>query len=524
MVYVNENYYEAIRGNNLRTAWAGTITLTSGDVITFDMSNIKSGTGELTMRCSSDSSIDLGGGYASELVLSLKKMDLDRYLLIDGVINLTASIIQHVEYSTWGDVADYTWGSMGTDHWGDTEGDVVYTIPMGLYIIKEAMRTSDSVKITAYDNMIKLDKDLPATFTEATRTAYDWLMIACTDCGLTLGMNRNDVRELPNGNRTMELANVNTEVKTYRDMIIQLAVAVCAVAVIDRAGRLVLTPYTMYLADEIGADFRYSSEFSEYQSYYTGLYATFQDENVTEYHRNVPEVDDTGLVIDIGANSFLQITDETKRKNAGQEIIDGLAGIKFVPFNVTMPFNPAYEPMDALKFVDNQTEVEDIAPITKVVFKINDKMQILCVGENPALNEVSTRENKAIDRISDDTYSGDVFWMAMDNAPVGSAATIVADTPTKIGEALFYAPKDKSMLAIAYTATFDLDDIALVRVYVYVDATLVYVTEDNLFPNENTLTVTTGYELDGKGSHSSSVYLELTDGTDPYEDVDTENF
>ena len=512
MVYVNDYYPAAIHGSNLQMEWSGVITLKNGSEIPFDMSNIKSGTGELTMRCSSDSSIDLGGGYASEFVVSLKKLDIDRYLLIDGIIELQCTVIQQVPGMTWGDIGLYAWDAVSSQTWGGSHA-FSYEVPMGLYIIKEAMRTSDSVKITAYDFMILLDKDLPSSFTEASRTVYDWLELVGTACGIGIGNAREDLRRLPNGNRIMDFGKTNADVKTYRDLVIQLASAVAAVAVIDRAGQLVFRTYETYAQDGVSASDRYSSEFSEYQSYYTGLYATYLDENVTEYHRNTAEQEDTGLVVNLGINPFLQITTEAKRKAAGQAIIDSLKDRKYVPFKVNMPFNPAYEPMDMLRFYENQTEFDDIAPVTKLVFRVNDKMQISCGGENPALNEVSTRESKAIERVSSDLYSSDVFWMVMDNAPEEATVTVPADTPTKIGEALFYAKEDLSMIQIAYTATYLLEKTTLVEIEVFVDEVSVYKTKENQFPEENRISVTTGAEVSGKESHKVEVYVTVTEAT-----------
>ena len=178
-----------------------------------------------------------------------------------------------------------------------------------------------------------------------------------------------------------------------------------------------------------------------------------------------------------------------------------------------MPFNPAYEPMDMLRFYENQTEFDDIAPVTKLVFRVNDKMQISCGGENPALNEVSTRESKAIERVSSDLYSSDVFWMVMDNAPEEATVTVPADTPTKIGEALFYAKEDLSMIQIAYTATYLLEKTTLVEIEVFVDEVSVYKTKENQFPEENRISVTTGAEVSGKESHKVEVYVTVTEAT-----------
>jgi hypothetical protein len=185
-----------------------------------------------------------------------------------------------------------------------------------------------------------------------------------------------------------------------------------------------------------------------------------------------------------------------------------------------MPFNPIYEPMDIIQFSQNQSGLSDIAPITALTFRINGKMDISCGGANPALQESKSKEAKAIDNVSSGNNGVD-FFMVMNNSPEDAAVTILHDTPTRIGDVLFFATKDRSMLNIAYTATFELDITALVRVYLYLDAfpedetpgTPIYVTEENMWPYENRLTVTTGHELEGRDSHELAVYLEVTEST-----------
>ena len=139
-------------------------------------------------------------------------------------------------------------------------------------------------------------------------------------------------------------------------------------------------------------------------------------------------------------------------------------------------------------------------------------MDISCGGENPALQEAVSKETRAVESISNG-FSFNDFWMVMDNAPEENSLTVQADTPTKIGEALFYAREDLSMIQIAYTATYTLEQTTLVEAEVFVDETSVYKTQENQLPEENRITVTTGYELSGKGSHKVEVYLTVTEAT-----------
>ena len=489
MYYPENGYIDAIEGRNLRKEWRGSILLKSGSTISFDKTKIKEETGDLTLQCSSGSAIEIGTVYAGVLNLQFKNLNVDRYALIDGIITLYSEIIRV----------------------GETE--TVYTIPMGKYIIKESMQTRDIIKITAYDRMILLDKELPATMDTDAKTPYAWIATACQACGVTLGTSRWDLYDMPNGQVTVKFANSNTENKTWRDVVSEATSMLGANAMMDRDGNLAVRRYSRYPKDAITSGWRYNSDFSDYQSYYTGIYLSYREGGVQDYQTNASSAaEDTGLSYDLGYNAFLQIDDDTTRRAILKVIIDSQKDLNFAPFTVSAPLNPCYDLMDTLMFYDNQADEEnDIAPITTIVYRVGGKMELRCGGENPALQEVRSRENKAIENIDSgsNAYYSDHFFMAVGSAPA-SAATLTEGTATKVGELLFNAQEELVTVQIAYTATYVLSADAAVEAEIFMDEDSVYTVSDSQHSGQNTLAVVTGYDFNGKGSHNVSVYLTVT--------------
>ena len=514
MINVSEIYHDIIRGNNLQAEWSGTITLTDETEYTFTSANIDAGSGSIRLSCCPSSEIGIGYAYLGEFTAKMKNLGVDRYRLKDAVISLIAVVKSMGRVRTWEDASAFTWNDLSTHTWGEAAHgiDVDFTFPMGAYRVDEAMRSNDAIKIVCYDFMQNFDKKL-GTIDGTARLPYDWLTMACTACGVELATPMTEIRRMPNGNRLMKFSNASNNMETWRDLIAELAAALGANAMMDRTGKLMVRGYSKIVSDAVCDDFRYSSQFSDYQSYYTGITLTFKEGGVQDYQRNTATAEeDTGLSYDLGSNAFLQITDTSARQRAIKQIIDAHKDLKYAPFKISMPFNPVYELMDVLQFAGNQAQMDDIAPITSITFRIGGKMDVSCGGENPALQDSRSKDAKAIDTVSSGNNGFD-FWMAMNNAPADNAVTIQKNTPTKVGEALFYATKDLSMLAIAYTAAFELSETVLAKAYVYADQTLVYTTEENLLLSKNRLTVTAGYELSGKGSHSVSVWLEIRDTT-----------
>ena len=246
-----------------------------------------------------------------------------------------------------------------------------YTLP--LYVVLKGRKPTDS-------NMLKFDKNMANSGN--TRTPYGWLKYACDACGVPLGVTEQQVAAMPNGTRNLSWTNTD-DVKTYRDLIAQVATVLCGVCQIDRMGRLVVIPFTNTPVMNIPASWRYSSKIADYITKYTGLYATYRAGGVTEYYKVEP---DDGLIYNIGTNPLLQIASTTERGQILQAIINNLAATTYTPFEAEIPGDPAIDPMDVLSLSGGQARNE-VACITEIVYRINGKSSIKCVGENPRLNQ-----------------------------------------------------------------------------------------------------------------------------------------
>lgn len=509
MYQVSNDVINLIESRSRKIEWEGTITLTDGTQIAFTRRNISEGTGSLNLSCAPNNEATWGNAYLGELVLAFKNLDADRTKLQNAIIDLSFRVIG-TSSITWGEAASNTWDELSAYTWGNLV--LSKTIPMGLFIVAEAMRDYSSVKIRAYDNMRKLDKPIPAIDTQA-RTPYQWLALACSTCGVVLGMTYSQVFGLPNGRRLVKFANSDTAIKTWRDIVSAIAAVVGGNAIMSRAGELIIRPYNDIIVDVISPGKRYSSSFSDYESYYTGLRLSYEETGVQEYATNAETTeDDTGLVYDLGKNPFMQINDGTARAAVMQELIDRQSGLRYTPYRMTGPLNPLYDLMDTLIFTGNHAE-DSIAPITSITYRIGGEMSLSCGGENPALMTAESKESKALEGMSANSSYGEDLWMLMGNAPAGQSVTIAADTETIMGEILLYAKEINSMIQIAYTAAYSLSTAALVTVRLAVDTETVYTVVQNQIAGVNSITATTGYQFRGTGSHAVRAYLTVSEST-----------
>lgn len=498
MYEVSEKYRETIRGRSRKLDWYGTITTPAGRVYHFTSKDIVKGSGTLTRSCSGSTSLELGSVYAAELDISLF-LNVDRYSLYDAVIDLFF-VCQHRATRRWNDLRSDSWGSIASTPW-----NVVYTpetVPMGRFVISEATRTLTILQLKAYDFMLKFEKNMVNSGT--TRTPYEWLRFACNACGVPLGVTEEAVAAMPNGTRNLSYTNLDED-KTYRDLIAQVATVLCGVCQIDRSGALTVIPFTNTPVMDIPASWRYSSKIADYITKYTGLYATYRAGGVTEYYKVEP---DTGLIYNIGTNPLLQIAATTERNRILQTIIDRLSATTYTPFEAEIPGDPALDPMDVLSLSGGQAQGE-IACITEIVYRINGKSTIKCVGENPRLNQAKSRYTKDIEGLlaqQEGIEGTSTFWMSDAYSPADMA---VAETETVVTATQFEIQTDKSRGEIIWTGTYTLDEPSVVTANVYLDDKLIYSCRDYHLSGNTTLTVSTPFEIQrgDEGVHEVKIAL-----------------
>ena len=166
-------FLTAIKSNIRVFHWSGTISTPTP--ITFGDSDIIEGN---IVRSIAGESLEIGSVYSSQLTLEVK-LPVSRYELYGCNITLSVQL--------------------------DGASDV---IPMGTYIITEALQSVGAIKITAFDSMIKFDDvSFNPSLNTNIQSPFVWLSTMCTACGVELGITSAHVQALPNGSRKIGFAD-----------------------------------------------------------------------------------------------------------------------------------------------------------------------------------------------------------------------------------------------------------------------------------------------------------------------------
>ena len=256
MYSVSNAFLEAIRQPVIDYMIDGTI-----GSYEFDHSNIITGSFHIQNQCTDTSDVVLGSVYTGTLTATFRDINIPRYSWVGKVI--TPIFYLHVGNS---------WES----------------VPLGVFKIKEAKHSAEGVEVTAYDNMIKLDKKFKASKFKTAQKMYQHLTTICTACGLTLGMTEEEIQALPNGNTKLGIVGTKSnkylnykkygnDIDTYRDLVFWIAQSMGTFATINRDGELVLRKYKKpsTAVDEITESYRLEGAvFDDFTTNYTGIYVT----------------------------------------------------------------------------------------------------------------------------------------------------------------------------------------------------------------------------------------------------------
>ena len=489
MYPVSSTFREYIKKKTVKYSWHGTIMDKDGTEYELTKHNIVEHTGQITRRCSQEQ-LSIGTTCVAELSMNLY-LDVDRYVLFGGTIELFFTLYE-----------------------GTTTDDTPITedVPMGIFTISECNQSNGSLNIIAYDNMTKFDDVHFSPSQHGIQTPYDWLAEMCDACGVELGMTLSEIKALPNGARETGFADVASTISTWKDALGYLATYLGSVAYIGRDGKLYFGRYTANSIDTIPISFRYSSQFSDFRTTYDGIYGTYKGEGVQEY---VDNSNTGGLILNIGTNPFLQFTDQTNRLAALQEIIDSWNGVYYVPYAVSMPIVPYFEPLDVLTFTGNQAGEYDMGAITEIVYTLGGKMSIQCTGENPRLTESQDRFTKTVAGLDKEYNNGQEvgtknFWLL--HTENTSALTIPNNVKTQVAEIEFKQSTDVQRMGLMFTSEVSFPTTAKVRVLITIDDSEHYefdIGEEKMMKGLRPVNRNCGFRITDKGTHVAKVYLTI---------------
>lgn len=378
MYPVSADYITAMSKN----ARAAIITGVAG-AHTFDGDDVIKDTFAVRNQFCPATEIELGGVYVGELDLTFTA-EFAESLNIRGSwrgVQITASI--GIE------LADGTFESV--------------PLPGGTYTVDEATWTNNGLEIVAYDNMSKFDKAL--NMDQSSGSLYSFLTWACGRCGVTFGMSAIEVAALTNGTRVISMYP-DESIETFRDMISKLAQMACCFCTINRTGQLILVPLPAYtdVTATVPAKLRYSTSFSDYETYYdTVTCVDVASETVVAYsNENI-----NGLTMKLGTNPFLQYGTPEVVAQMRQGIADALEDFRTTPFSVTTLPNPAYDLGDLIQF-SGGIGANSIGCIMAFTMRA-DCTIIEGYGENPALASARTKTDKEISGLIGRTAENEVI-------------------------------------------------------------------------------------------------------------------
>jgi hypothetical protein len=424
---VSQAFMDAIESNTRKYYWTGTITTKNKKEYAFGNEDIVKGSGYITRQCCGSNEIELGTVYASEMGITLFS-DIDRYTLDDAEVRLFFHLL----------LAD-----------GSEE-----TIPMGVFEVSEANRHIKTLELKAYDYMLRFEKTLKLSASGGT--AYSFLLMASTECNVELAQTKAEIEALPNGKETLGIYSDN-DMESYRDLIFYVAQVLGCVCQINREGKLELIPYGISPVAEVPSKHRYDSSYSDFVTRYTAVSSTNLITEEAEYYALDP---DDALTLNLGVNPLLQFGLKTTRARLITNILNAIAVVDYVPFDSTTIGNPAFDPMDILRFSGGHADEKQLSCITSITYKINGKHSLKCVGKNPKLAAAKSKNDKNITGLLNQIEAGKIVVYNFINASpftIGSSNTEIMaitftskeeTTATFLAEILFEVVNDEVIRTI----------------------------------------------------------------------------
>ena len=223
---------------------------------------------------------------------------------------------------------------------------------------------------------------------------------------------------------------------------------------------------------------------------------------------------DNGLTYNLGSNPFLQYYADDARR----EILNALAQLQFVPFEITGVVNPAYDIGDALMLPGGLGDGSKLFCITKRVLRYNGELRLKGAGKNPALASAKSKVDKELSGIAKSKTNDTIQFYHFTNSkriPVadGEEKQIVdiRFTATKEARAVFHAEilltAETTVSGITYN-----DAVGTVQ-YILNNETVEYSPKETWVDGAHILHLLYYLYVDAGSSNRLKVKLSMTGGS-----------
>lgn len=332
--------------------------------ISFTDENIAAGSFSISNQCSDNKNVGIGQVYI-------------------GVLKATFRGINIGENEWLGKVISPIFGLKLADN---TYEDV----PLGVFTVSSAKKTTTGISVTAYDNMSKLDGRIDTSVFVGSQTALSIATTIATACGVQIGNTQTEMANLPNGSVEFELHSDN-DLTTWRDALAYIAQAVCSFVTAGRDGKLYFNTYGSTTVATVDSSHRSDD----------GAYSDFVTEYTTIWFENTDDGTETsyssgsgGLTYEGGENPFLQKSTDTSYEVMRQNVMNGLRNIQYSPFSVSMMPDPSFDLGDVISFTGGIAG--RVCCVTKYTFTHKKSIKLTGVGSDPSITKSKDRSAKSI--------------------------------------------------------------------------------------------------------------------------------
>lgn len=362
MYPVGNDYIQANNSNNRDTKITGTIKPNTGAVIRLDSDSFKK-LPNINNQCSGDDELILGQAYQGELSFEFYT-NADRYMMLDAEVTLSKFLRVNGEW---------------------------IEVPLGTYVVTDCVRSGlDGLKITALDDMSKLDKECPKG-TVTNGYPYELLSLIARNTGILLGQTEAEIQALPNGTVFLGMPILNEAIK-YRDIAGDLAACLGGFVTIGRDRKLYIRNFAHAPCRTITADYRGKDTVSDYKIRYTAVTCVKNGTKKT--------VGTTiGNSIDLGDNLFLQLGTDENTYAVLNSILDEYDGYTFVPATIEYKMDdPTIELGDLINVTGYTAEQGIAVPVHKYDWTWRGVQRITSVGKDPK-RDTKSKIEKQIDSL-----------------------------------------------------------------------------------------------------------------------------
>ena len=342
------------------------------DSIAFTENDVLDGSFSYTDMCVKSSEIKLGGVFIATLNLTFLQSFVDRFPRGSWQNRvITCSVGLFLGYD-----------ANNEEIWED--------IPIKPYIIDDPQHSALGLDVVAYDAMHKFDK--PIQMTTTSGTIYGMALLACQECGVTLGMTAEEMAALRNGDQILGLYAEN-DIETWHDLISYIAVAIGGFATINRNGELVFRTWKNTADITIGVNDRFiGGKWSDFSTNYSAVQLNDLQNGEVLYYAVTP---DNGMTMDLGSNPLLQYGVNSVKEERCRNILAALQNLKYVPFSSTSLIDPALDLGDVILY-DGGIANNALSCVMRLDFSYSKGATVKGYGKNPAMSGAKTSQDKAI--------------------------------------------------------------------------------------------------------------------------------